>query len=629
MQVSELENLLKVKFRHDQNIALWKKSGHRVELVRYWELERITGIKQHNIAFFNEQYALEFIKNLLTGEGLSLDDIIEIWGTPKLESSSAYFNKCKYADDLAYHNLCHLFSSILLDTEFIKGKIIVGLALDAGPDNIIQEDAYTKKYYSGCIYRNNSMEIFPVSSPGRIWAYAKDLFKLREGTLMALSSASKSEYVFDETEDLILMDSYCHIQSKEYVDYLYGIVSNLTENDIGEKFNGFDPKFTDEENKISIVMKQIQKVSTQMVINSINDIASQYNLETSNTYIALSGGYALNCPTNKAIMEKFDFIDLLAPPCVNDCGIALGLGLLSFYQKDNNVEFKFKDPFYGENDNSTLETINKYSYYIENYSDMDITIVVSDLINGPIIWFEGNSEIGPRAFGHRSILADPRNIETKSQLNAIKQREWWRPVAPIVLEEHGNDIFEHFAPSEYMLRTFNIKQEMIPQIPAVAHLNETARIQSVNENQNPVLHKIITQFYKETSIPLICNTSLNDKGEPIINKIEEAFNFALRKHINVAYINSYRINFINHDDYDQQRPFPRNIENVFPFGDSDINEINKKINPFSLGKDDIECYFDNYELYKTLKLDNINDVTKLKMHKRFIIAKYGKPFTRD
>lgn len=609
LNIDEIGNLTGYVYRHDQNIALWKKQGKKIELVRYWELERITGLKQHDNSIFSDEYAINIINQLLAGESLSINDIVDIWGTPRL-GTSEYFDKCKYSEQYAYHSLCHLFSSLLSNTKKIKDKTVIGLALDGGPDIVTQDDAYTKKYFCGCVYQRGNLELFPISSPGCLWISASNLFNMREGTLMALATASKSEYMYDDYEEIVLMESGCQIKSKAYVNKLYNEIANITNDDIGKNFTGYDPNFTEQENKISMVMKQIQKVSTKMVVDTIENVVNKYHIDTTDAYVALAGGFALNCPTNKAVMERFNFIDLIAPPCVNDGGLALGCGLLSFYQEDKEIEFVLDSPFYGEDDESLDIMIEKYSSYIEEFHVMKLQEAVEDIIREPVIWFDGKAEIGPRALGHRSILADPRKLESKEQLNNIKQREWWRPVAPIVLEECGNDIFEKYANSEYMLRTFKIRKEIVPRIPAVAHLNETARIQSLNEKQNAVLYQIIKEFYKRTGIPLICNTSLNDKGEPIINKIEEAINFALRKGINVAYINNYRVKFYNHDLYTEDKPLARDVSNVFPFSKDELFEVKKQINPYNLKCEDLQFFYWNFNVFKNFDLHMEKDVKR-------------------
>lgn len=150
-------------------------------------------------------------------------------------------------------------------------------------------------------------------------------------------------------------------------------------------------------------------------------------------------------------------------------------------------------------------------------------------MDGPIVWYDGQSESGPRALGHRSIIADPRSIRNKDLINLYKQRQWWRPVAPIILEDFLEEWFENAYPSPYMLNNFVIRQEKKELVPAILHLDLTARVQTINQESDEALYHVIQNFYERTGIPIVCNTSLNDRGEPIIETVEQAFNFALRK----------------------------------------------------------------------------------------------------
>lgn len=170
---------------------------------------------------------------------------------------------------------------------------------------------------------------------------------------------------------------------------------------------------------------------------NIEKIINKYNIDPSNTYLAISGGYGLNCPTNSHLMHKYKFKGLIAPPCINDSGLSLGIALYSFYKKlgKEKFEFKFENAYYGDEDLSFYETMERYKNFVSNISSIDSDTVVDDIVNNPIIWFDGRAEVGPRALGRRSILADARSKDSKDKLYKIKQRQWRRPIAPIILEE--------------------------------------------------------------------------------------------------------------------------------------------------------------------------------------------------
>jgi carbamoyltransferase len=136
---------------------------------------------------------------------------------------------------------------------------------------------------------------------------------------------------------------------------------------------------------------------------------------------------------------------------------------------------------------------------------------------------QGRAEFGPRALGNRSILADPRSPEMKDKINSrVKFREWYRPLAPAILHELGEEYFEDYQETPYMERTLRFRQEMRDRVPAVVHQDGTGRLQSVTEEGNPLFYKLIRAFYQKTGIPLLLNTSLNVMGKPIVHSVEDA-----------------------------------------------------------------------------------------------------------
>jgi len=151
--------------------------------------------------------------------------------------------------------------------------------------------------------------------------------------------------------------------------------------------------------------------------------------------------------------------------------------------------------------------------------------VAKDLENGKIIgWFQDGSEFGPRALGFRSILMDARRKDAKKYLNErVKHREWWRPFAPVIMEEHLMDWFSINKPSPYMLFSAKVKSDKRKLIPGVIHEDNTTRIQTVNIKQNPNLYGLLTFFHKNTNVPLLLNTSFNDSGKPIVETPQDAY----------------------------------------------------------------------------------------------------------
>lgn len=583
--------------RHDHNISLWKKKESKIKLVHHWELERLTGRKHHHASFFSKDDFKAYVSTLLAQYHLKWNDIQQIIGTPGITTDIEYYND-DFGENLTYHAAAHLFSSVLMDSELFYNEYILALSLDGGSDVVVDNNVLSRCNFMGAYSKKGKMEYFPISSPGLYWIIASEMFKLQEGSLMALAYASKSRVL----EDLYKKDDIVHAlnfndarNTRNHLEQIKNTVFSYTEADQGTKFNFFDVRFSEEENKISMVMKIIQELSIEMVELHIDKAIEMFDLNPEGTYISLSGGYALNCPTNTHLMKKYKFKGQLIPPCVNDGGQAIGMGLYYFYKKMGFIDFKLGTPYYGDfHENIELLVQNNYFKDFIESIEYSTEKFVDDITESPILWYDGRSEIGPRALGHRSILADPRSNRSKELLNLYKQRQWWRPVAPIILEESLDDWFEYSFKSPYMLNNFVVKELQRSKVPAIIHLDHTARVQSVNSTEEPRLYQIIKQFYERTGVPILCNTSLNDNGEPIVNTIFQAINFALRKKIKVVYFNGSRISLINHERFECKVPEERDDA---IFRQYDVNEM-LKYNPHNLSGESYFIYLCNPELHQ-------------------------------
>lgn len=585
----ELAYMKEVKLRHDQNVSLWKKAGNNISIIKYWELERITGFKQHSETFKDRQTVEDLLNMLLKQERLSVGDMKEIWGTSGLERECKFYHDA----DVSFHSITHIFSSIFMNgSDYFYKNSIVALAADCGPDNLWEEDAFARNFYAGAVSINGKIEYFPISSPGYLWSHAKKRLGLREGTLMALATASPCRFTENQPaafaeKDITNRDLWPEMS--DYVDALIEKAKILVDAHDDTLVSGFDARFTKEENIASMVMKEVQLISNEIMAKNVDAILKKYGLDPKATTLALSGGFCLNCPSNSYLMNKFGFQELLIPPVTSDCGISLGQALYYFYyENDGQIEIGPISPYLGEEFKDFSQELETHKVYFESVSEFDESTFVQDIVDHPIIWFNGRSEIGPRSLGNRSILSDPRTLEMKDKLNTLKRREWWRPVAPVVLEEKMGICFGVEKRSPFMLELIEVKPEMLPRIPAVCHLDTTARIQTIQEADNPDLHRAISAFYKETGIPLLCNTSLNDNNEPIINAPEEALNFCLRKGIKVAYMNGLRLKLHNHDLFDQDYPKER---------DKSFNKRSEQVdcpqrNPYGLSKDEVTVFWD-------------------------------------
>ena len=362
------------------------------------------------------------------------------------------------------------------------------------------------------------------------------------------------------------------------------VFGSLTPDDV----INIDPTFSIRENLISAGMKEVNRITTEMMEWQVEKFLNQFSLNPEDTFLSISGGFGLNCPTNSHLLRKYHFKGFMGPPCMDDSGEALGIGLYKFYKNASRFNFKLQHAYYGKSyfdDKQDLDTFMECGL-IKSISSLSPETFVNDLERDIIVWFDSCAEIGPRALGHRSILGDPRKSETKDRLNHVKQRQFWRPVAPIILKEYLSDWFEDDFDSPYMLHTSHVKRNKAEQIPAVLHYDGTARIQTItNHPENKVLYDLIKVFFEKTGVPIVCNTSLNDKGEPIINTPKDAIRFAITKNIRIVYINGKRFEVNTKIKYPATDFFVPELNMLFT---KDVNQllINEE-NPYGLNTNEL------------------------------------------
>ena len=237
--------------------------------------------------------------------------------------------------------------------------------------------------------------------------------------------------------------------------------------------------------------------------------------------LCIAGGVAYNGYVNENFTKHYTKVHV--PPAPGDEGQSLGTYMHADYILNNNVHIP--DVYAGKD------------YDFVGDEKVDIKEVAQAIADGKVVgWFQGKSESGNRALGNRSILADPRNPDIKDIINTnIKKREDFRPFAPSVLEEHYKEYFDTSQPSPYMSRIVKVKSD---KIPGVTHIDNTARIQTVNREQNQKFYDLINEFYKITGIPMLVNTSFNCQ-EPIVETPQEAINTFNKTGMDILVINDY------------------------------------------------------------------------------------------
>ena len=252
----------------------------------------------------------------------------------------------------------------------------------------------------------------------------------------------------------------------------------------------------------------------EQVEERVNSYAQYAKELTGSSNLVYMGGVALNCVANSLLFDTFKNIFIMPNP--GDCGSSLGAAALELYNTTGE-RINWKTPYLG--------------YDIEG--KYPIKKALASLKKGELFGIaNGKAEFGPRALGNRSLCADPRGPDVKDKMNVIKKRQKFRPFAPMILEEHVHDYFEMpggISHAPYM--QFVAKCKKPDEFPAIIHADGTSRVQTVRQEEHPDLHKLLTSFYKKSGCPMLLNTSLNIKGQPIVNDEADAEAFA--KHYEV------------------------------------------------------------------------------------------------
>ena len=393
-------------------------------------------------------------------------------------------------------------------------------------------------------------------------------FKVNSGEYKVMGLAPYGEPRFAELirEKLITVADDGSFQlDMSYFDYATGLT--MTNKKFHALFGG--PPRTSETELTPREMDlaaSIQKVAEDVVVKLARSIA----IETGERNLCLAGGVALNCVANGILLREKIFDNIWVQPAAGDAGGALGAALSIWHlhhQKERVIEAgcdSMKGAYLGpEFTDVEIETElkvcgAKFKKLTETEMIEEVASVLVD--QKAVGWMQGRMEFGPRALGGRSIIADPRSPVMQKQLNLkVKYRESFRPFAPSVLSEDVGDWFEHNADSPYMLLVANVKNDKrlamteeeeelfgiaklnVPRssIPAVTHVDYSARIQTVHSDTNPRYHAVISRFAEKTGCPLVVNTSFNVRGEPIICTPTDAFRCFMGTEMDVLAIGDY------------------------------------------------------------------------------------------
>ncbi len=253
------------------------------------------------------------------------------------------------------------------------------------------------------------------------------------------------------------------------------------------------------------------------------ELARWLHAQTGDENVTMAGGVALNCVANSRLWDEGPFERIWVQPAAGDAGTALGAALHVASELGDDVEPMSGADLGREWDAAALAgRLDTAALGYERPADIGAAVAEVLAENGVVAWFQGRSEYGPRALGHRSLLANPRHAANLERLNDIKGREQFRPVAPMVLDERAAEIFEGPLPSPYMLFTHRVRAGWAERIPAVVHVDGTARIQTVDRAHEPLVARMLDAFERLTGIPVVVNTSLNTAGRPMVDDPRDA-----------------------------------------------------------------------------------------------------------
>ncbi|MCK5831581.1 MAG: nodulation protein nolNO [Methylococcales bacterium] len=277
---------------------------------------------------------------------------------------------------------------------------------------------------------------------------------------------------------------------------------------------------------------------------------------TGSKNLTLGGGCALNSAFNGQIKSLTHFENIFIPSAPADDGTALGAAWLALHHDQPLLPLNTKNrplsPYLGtEINNVDMEKLIEHNRCLDiQYLPDSICEMTAELLaKGKLIgWIQGRAEYGPRALGHRSILADPRQAATKDKINQkIKYREIFRPFAPSILHQYADEYFENYHESPYMDKTLLIRDAMQRKVGAICHVDGTGRLQTVKQEWNPRFYRLINHFYQHTQIPMVLNTSFNVMGKPLVHSLNDALSVFLTTGLDALVVNDYLITKPRHE----------------------------------------------------------------------------------
>lgn len=543
-------------YSHDANAALLTDG----QLLAFHEEERLSRVKHDN------GFPHLAIKKCLEANNLTIKDIdiVAIDMLSHMEKKT-----CDAIRNLGYdkeivkvrHHDSHAAATYYA-SGFDEAAVLIVDGHGSTAEEVYQEDVhylhkegeYTKyelqSFYSGrgnklrLIHRTVGNEGYR-NGIGILYTLASRLIGFGEfgaGKVMGLSSFGEETDVFTkeilkvyEGRDIVFEGPESITADMEYYQNKYF-------NSIGQR--------KQEELPCKIYNDLAYKVQVELekamitLSNYLYDITGCKNL-------CLGGGVALNGLANMRILEETPFENIYIFPATSDTGTSVGNALYVWNViMENENKLSFVNAYWGQNytDKEVKEALSIYEGQVRVTKLDEVFDTAAELLQkGDILgWFQGRSEVGPRALGNRSILGDPRKTWMKDKINAqVKHREAFRPFAPSVMEEHCDEYFHLDQKSPYMLLMAKVREKKRNIVPSIVHVDGTARVQTVNQQQNKRYYKLLNSFFKKTGVPMLLNTSFNVAGQPIVETPRDAIDCFMSTGIDKLIIHDYLVEKVN------------------------------------------------------------------------------------
>jgi carbamoyltransferase len=414
---------------------------------------------------------------------------------------------------------------------------------------ILTADGYGERQ-STTIYRGRGLDLellaeidFP-HSIGSFYAALTDYLGFRansgEGKVMGLASYGREGEYVGKLRKLITLTERGFELDLSYFEFFHDRPHRYSEKLVALLGPAREPESTVDRRHEDIAFA-LQAVTEEAMLH----LARMARKLTGAKNLCVAGGVALNCVANGRMQREMDFEKFFFYPAAGDTGTSVGAALavehlLHRGPRSMAVASEYLGTGFTAAQVRAVLDRGRLRYHMLKDPEVTAARMIAD---GLIIaWFQGRAEFGPRALGNRSILADPRSTEMKDLLNAtVKFREPFRPYAPSVLEESCGKFFGSDVPSPYMLRAYPTRPEMIDVLPAITHVDGTARVQTVNTTQNPRYYRLIKEFGRITGIDCVLNTSFNIRGEPIINTVDEAIKCLMTTGLDALFVEDFLV----------------------------------------------------------------------------------------